>query len=423
MMMKIDHDIPFFDTSSLLLLTEEDINNLDKIYISSITLEELEQIKNLNKYNLDLQYSARLIIKLINQNLNKFNIIIHNSAYEIPIINKQFEINNDMKILSDAYYCNNYYEIDKIVFITNDLSLYNIANLFFGSDMIKMFESKQKEEYCGYREIYPTNEELELFYSDNTKNIFNLYTNEYLILKNQTQDIIDIKKWNGEKYIYLNYDSFNSEYFNNIKPYKHDIYQQMAFDSLINNKITMLRGKAGSGKTTLALSYLFDRLEHGKIDKIIIFCNTVATLHSAKLGYYPGDKNSKLLDSQIGNMLISKIGSRSEVERLIEEETLILLPFSDIRGYSTSGMRAGIYFSEAQNLDCNLIKLGLQRIGEDCICIIDGDNNTQLDDIAYTGRNNGMNKVSEVFRGEDIYGEIKLQNCYRSKIAKIAERI
>ena len=148
-MMKIDHDIPFFDTSSLLLLTEEDINSLDKIYISSVTLEELEQIKNLHKYNLDLQHSARLIIKLINQNLNKFNIIIHNSAYEIPITNKQFEINNDMKILSDAYYCNNYYEIDKIVFITNDLSLYNIANLFFGSDMIKIFEPKQKEEYCG----------------------------------------------------------------------------------------------------------------------------------------------------------------------------------------------------------------------------------------------------------------------------------
>jgi hypothetical protein len=46
-------------------------------------------------------------------------------------------------------------------------------------------------------------------------------------------------------------------------------------------------------------------------------------------------------------LLVSKIGSRIEVERLIEDETLVLLPLSDIRGYDTSGMKAGVYISEA----------------------------------------------------------------------------
>ena len=55
-------------------------------------------------------------------------------------------------------------------------------------------------------------------------------------------------------------------------------------DSLTNNQLTMLKGPAGSGKSFLSLSYLFDRLEHGKIDRVIIFCNTVATNGSAKLG-------------------------------------------------------------------------------------------------------------------------------------------
>jgi predicted ribonuclease YlaK len=50
------------------------------------------------------------------------------------------------------------------------------------------------------------------------------------------------------------------------------------------------------------------------------------------------------------------------------------LPLSDIRGYDTTGMKAGIYITEAQNLDRSLMKLALQRVGEDCICIIDGDN-------------------------------------------------
>lgn len=85
-------------------------------------------------------------------------------------------------------------------------------------------------------------------------------------------------------------------------------------DSFKNNRITMVRGKAGSGKTTLALAYLMSELEKHKIDKIIVFCNTVATKNAAKLGFYPGSKDEKLLDSQIGNMLASKLGGSFAVQ-------------------------------------------------------------------------------------------------------------
>lgn len=127
------------------------------------------------------------------------------------------------------------------------------------------------------------------------------------------------------------------------------------------------------------------------------------------------------MDSQIGNMLSAKLGGDFAVERLIQDNKLVLLPMSDIRGYDTSNMNAGIYITEAQNMDINLMKLALQRIGEDCICIIDGDYNAQVDLDVYAGRNNGMKRMSEVFRGQPFYGEIELQNIYRSKIAEIAE--
>jgi predicted ribonuclease YlaK len=130
-----------------------------------------------------------------------------------------------------------------------------------------------------------------------------------------------------------------------------------------------------------------------------------------------------LLDSQIGNLLSSKIGDKTEVERLIAEGKLVLLPLSDIRGYDTSGMNAGIYISEAQNMDVSLMKLALQRIGEDSICIIDGDEKTQVDDISFAGNNNGMKRVSKIFRDTDVYGEIELRKIHRSKIAQIAERM
>ena len=84
-------------------------------------------------------------------------------------------------------------------------------------------------------------------------------------------------------------------------------------------------------------------------------------------------------------------------------------------------MNAGIYISEAQNLDITLMKLALQRIGSDCICIIDGDMDTQVDDIHFIGINNGMRRASKVYRGTDIYGQIELKNIHRSKIAQLAE--
>ena len=138
---------------------------------------------------------------------------------------------------------------------------------------------------------------------------------------------------------------------------------------------------------------------------------------------YPGSKNEKLLDSSIGNMLSSKLGGRIAVEQLIAQNKLELLPLSDLRGFDTTGMNCAVYIAEAQNTDIELMKLALQRIGEDSICIIDGDFNTQVDMTQYAGINNGMRRASEVFRGEDLNGEVELKNIYRARIADIAERM
>ena len=106
---------------------------------------------------------------------------------------------------------------------------------------------------------------------------------------------------------------------------------------------------------------------------------------------------------------------------LIDQGRLLLLPMSDIRGFDTSGMKAGVYITEAQNTSVDLMKLAVQRIGDDGICIIDGDYTSQVDSYMYQGSNNGMKRVSEVFRGKDFYGEVELKNIYRSKIAEIAD--
>ena len=413
----------FYDTCSLLLRANnlfEDDN--ERIVISSITLNELESIKTATNKDSDVKYAARRLLHLLDEHHSFYDVLIFTTNMLEPINEKCLAITEDTKILASAIYFakeNN----PEVKFVTNDLALKHIAHLFFDDAHIEGVNEDLEDNYLGYKEIMMTDEELVNFYSNPGFNHHNLRINEYIIVNTPTKKAVDMLCWTGNGYRRLNYKSFNSRLFGEVKPFKGDIYQTLLADSLVNNKITMVKGPAGSGKTYLSIGYLVHLLERGKIDKIIVFCNTVATKNSAKLGYYPGTRDEKLLDSQIGNLLISKLGSRLLVEEMIEREELALLPLSDIRGYDTSGMRAGIYVSEAQNMDVDLMKLTLQRIGEDSICIIDGDCKAQVDSIDFAGANNGMKRASKIFRGEDIYGEITLQNIHRSRIAQIAERL
>ena len=405
----------FYDTSSLLKQVDTLFENDDLIAISSITLEELENIKTSSNKDADIKYAARKLLHVLDNNMDNYMIQIYQDKFLKPIIKKGISINNDMKILSCAIEMKKQFNI---TFITNDLSLKHIALLFF--DKVQSIQ-EEVDNYTGFQDLIIEDDiTMAEFYENPSLNSLGLLPNEYAIVRDKNKNIIDKVCWTGQTYRQLKFGNFTSKWFD-VKPMKNDIYQQFVCDSFLNNTITMVKGPAGSGKTLLSLGFLFDQLERGKIDKIIIFCNTVATKDSARLGFYPGTKDEKLLDSQIGNLLISKIGGRIEVERLMHEEKLILLPMSDIRGYDTSGMRAGIYISEAQNLSVNLMKLALQRIGNDSICIIDGDCKTQVDDIQYAGSNNGMRRVSKVFRGKPIYGEVELQNIHRSEIGKVAE--
>jgi predicted ribonuclease YlaK len=326
---------------------------------------------------------------------------------------------NDTAILGCAIACDALYP-DEVVFVTNDLALKSYANLYFGDEDIISI-SPSKLEYKGFLEIQPTEQELTALYTNMDINHFDLFRNEYLILRGTDGEVLDRLCWTGETHRSLKYSDFTSWYFGSVKPYKGDPYQAILFDSLINNDMTLVGGPAGSGKTYIALAYLFSLLDKGVLDRVVIFCNPVVAKDAAKLGFYPGELKDKLLSSQVGNVLVSKIGGIEEVERLMGQEKLILMPVGDARGYEVPP-HSGVYIMEAQNLNVNLMKLILQRIGNECVTIIDGDRYAQTDIMSYE-LENGMKRVSEVFKGEKFFGQVDLQNIYRSRIANVAEKL
>ncbi len=407
----------FLDTNVLLDGNKQFFENLkQKFYISSISLEELENIKKSSNRDIDIKYKARKIIHWLIENQNKYQILYFNNNdiyYFFSTIDS-----NDKKIIALA---TRIAKEKEILFVTSDLNCYMLAKTNHLN--VQLFANLiQQDKYKGYVNIYcNSDQELADFYNNYlfSGNIQKILPNEYILIYDKEKKLIDKYKYISPNQVErIHFTTAESKMFGTVKPI--DPYQELAMDSLKHNQITLLKGPAGTGKSLLSLAYLFKLLEENKIDRIIIFCNTVATAGSAKLGFYPGDRTQKLLDSQIGNFLISKLGDRIAVEQLIDQNKLLLLPMSDIRGFDTSGMKAGVYITQAQNLNIELMKLALQRIGEDSICILDGDNEAQVDLNIYSGQNNGLKRVSQVFRGQPFYGEVSLEQIHRSKIAEIA---
>lgn len=402
--------IKLYDTNALIDLYNKIFN--EEFYVSRISLRELENIKNSKNKDEETKYRARKLSKMFQEQSYMYHTVCTEFDND-PHLGNDDKIIKAVKFLQDE-------GID-VVFMTNDACCYNLAKAE-GLKVRSTGAESDDESYLGFRELNLTEEELSEFYSCKDAYMCKIHPevlqNEYFFIKTN-DEVVDIYRRVGNEAKRVLYPVFSSEFFGDVK--SKDIYQRIAMDSMMNNQITIVRGPAGSGKSWLCMSYLFSLLEKGKIDKIIIFCNTVAVKNAAKLGFYPGDKNEKLLDSQVGNFLSSKLGSRIMVEKMIQEEKLVLVPVADARGYDTTGMNAGVYIQEAQNLDRELMKLLLQRLGEDTICLIDGDDTAQVDLDAYAGMNNGIKRAVEVFKGQDFFGTVQLQKVRRSRIAEVAD--
>ena len=418
-MVRPSKKIKFLDTNAILDLQDKMFE--DNFCISSISLQEMENIKTSGRKDDETKYKARKALHLLDENNDKYEVVIYTTAMENYIVEKQLEVTPDTKIIASCAFSRGLLQQDTdFVFVTNDIACKMIASKIFDLT-VKGINDEPVDDYSGFIEKTLSESEMAYFYEHLQENIYGLLENEYLILKDSNNHVVDTLVWREGMYQNIKFPNIKSDYFGAVKPLNGDIYQQMALNSFSNNQITMIKGSAGTGKSYLAIGYMMWLLEKHKIDKIVIFANPTPTMNSAKIGFLPGTQLDKLVDSSIGNMLAGKLGDKFMIEQLVSRNKLSILPMCDIRGFDTSGLNCAVYITEAQNLDISLMKLALQRIGEDSICIVDGDYNAQVDLNQYAGNNNGMRRMSEIFRGQDFYGEVELQNIYRSRISQVAE--
>lgn len=184
--------------------------------------------------------------------------------------------------------------------------------------------------------------------------------------------------------------------------------QKRAKENILNHAFSFLVGKAGSGKTLLAVQVALDLFFKRQYNKIIITRPTVATEDN---GFLPGDEKEKLepwLVPIMSNM--RKVYNKPDkIAKMVEEEEIELVSLAHFRGRTFDN--AVVIVDEFQNLTKPQLRMALGRLGKDSIMIFCGDNQ-QID--LGSALNSAIDDVHKIKDSKYVY-KVILEDNHRHK--------
>ena len=238
---------------------------------------------------------------------------------------------------------------------------------------------------------------------------------------------------NGQKSILATFDPFDKKVVRVDKPTAYGIMprnaeQSFALHMLMDNRIQLvsLSGKAGTGKTLLALAAALElRSEYRQI----FLARPIVPLSNRDLGFLPGDIQSKLdpyMQPLFDNLSVIRHQFKSndkrsiKINELLEQNKLLITPLAYIRGRSLQ--KAFFIVDEAQNLTPHEVKTVITRAGEGTKVIFTGDIH-QIDHPYLDKRSNGLTYLISRMKGQDVFAHITLEKGERSELAELASNL
>jgi PhoH-like ATPase len=194
--------------------------------------------------------------------------------------------------------------------------------------------------------------------------------------------------------------------------------QRLAIDMLLDPEIGILSlgGRAGTGKSALALCAGLEAvLERQQHKKIMVF-RPLYAVGGQELGYLPGDQGEKM--NPWGQAVFDTLGalvSQNVLDEVVERGILEVLPLTHIRGRSLHD--AFVIVDEAQSLERNVLLTVLSRVGQNSRVVLTHDV-AQRDNLR-VGRHDGVASVIETLKGHPLFGHVTLTRSERSAIAAL----
>ncbi|WP_422115290.1 PhoH family protein [Brachybacterium sp. UNK5269] len=198
--------------------------------------------------------------------------------------------------------------------------------------------------------------------------------------------------------------------------------QRVAIDLLQDESIGIvsLGGRAGTGKSALALCAGLEAVLERRTQRKIMVFRPLFAVGGQELGYLPGDQSEKM--GPWGQAVFDTLGSmvsQNVIDEVLSRGMLEVLPLTHIRGRSLHD--AFVIVDEAQSLERNVLLTMLSRIGQNSRVVLTHDV-AQRDNLRI-GRYDGIASVVEALKEKDLFAHVTLQRSERSKVAELVTHV